>query len=54
MQESVSRVGELPKEERLQTSVRQRASRIEGYGVSITLSFDVDSIGWGHIDGDPL
>jgi hypothetical protein len=54
MQESVSRVGELPKEERLQTSVRQRASGIEGYGVSITLSFDVDSIGWGHIDGDPL
>jgi hypothetical protein len=54
MQENVSRAGELPKEEQLQTSVRQRASGIEGYGVSITLSFDVDSIGWGHTDGEPL
>ena len=45
MQENMSGADELPEEERLQTSVRQRASGIEGYGVSITLSFDVDSIG---------
>lgn len=55
MQENVFGAGELPEEERLPTSVRgQRASGIEGYGVSITLSFDVDPIGWGPTDGKPL
>jgi hypothetical protein len=50
MQEYDSGADEWPAEERLPTSVRQRASEIEGYTLSITFLLDVGLDGW---ESDP-
>jgi hypothetical protein len=50
MQEYDSGAGEWPAEERLPTSVRQRASEIEGCALSIALLLDVGLDDW---ESDP-
>jgi hypothetical protein len=54
MQEYVSGAGEHPEAERLPTSVRQRASEIERYGLSIPLLLEVDPNGRGSTEKSEL
>jgi hypothetical protein len=54
IQEYDSGAGEEPCEERLATSVRQRASEIEGYTLSVIPLLDVDFEGLAIVAGDLL